>query len=146
MSIYLALDPGSINVGVALGDDDTHLPLPLCPIKRKPHKRFLLLLEELLKKHKPDTLILGLPLQTNGKIGSIAQKTLSLAYELQKLFELPIVTVDERFTTIEANEIMDEIQTKKKHREDKVDSIAAAIILKRYLDKILTNDNNNHEQ
>jgi putative Holliday junction resolvase len=134
MSVYLALDPGKVRVGVAVSDPTGTLARPLATIPRKPHKAFLEAIESLVLEHKATALVIGKPLNREGKEGPAAQRSLSLAYELKTLLNIPAETLDETLSTVEAEEIMRENKVGEKDRAYKIDSVSAAVILSRYLD------------
>jgi putative Holliday junction resolvase len=129
----MALDPGTRQVGVALSDPGANIAYPLTTIARRPHQKFLKKVLELALEHQPEQVAMGLPLAKDGSKGAAAQRALALASELRKVLNIPIETIDESFTTIEAKELFEEIGVKNKKREKLVDSFSAAIILERYL-------------
>ncbi|MDR2461275.1 MAG: Holliday junction resolvase RuvX [Deltaproteobacteria bacterium] len=140
MPRYMALDPGTQVVGVALSDPGAIIVSPLVAIPRRPHQRFLQRVKELIQEHKPEKLAMGLPLAKDGSRGIAAQKALALASELRKVLDIPIETIDESFTTVEAMELMEEAKVKLKKRSKLIDSFSAAIILERYLKQKRTED------
>jgi putative Holliday junction resolvase len=136
MSVYLALDPGKIRVGVAVSDPTGALARPLTTIPRKPHRAFLETVGSLVREHGAEALVIGKPLNAEGGIGPAAQRSLALAHELKTFLNIPCETLDETMTTVEAEEIMRQNKTKEKDRGKKRDSLAAALILTRYLDSL----------
>ena len=77
--------------------------------------------------------MLGLPLNMDDTMGDRAEKTLEFKNELERRLSVPVLLVDERLTTVEAIEIMDEAGIKVSEREKYVDMIAATIILQDYM-------------
>jgi putative Holliday junction resolvase len=137
----MALDPGAERVGVAISDPTATIATPLTVISRRPHSKFLLEIASLVAQHQPERLVVGLPLTLDGRKGPSAQRALAIASELKKVISIPITTVNESYTTLEALDILQENGiTSQKVREKKVDSLSAALILERYL-KVVSRNN-----
>ena len=79
--------------------------------------------------------VIGLPLKMDGTEGQSVEMAKSFGEELSKLISVPIKYQDERLSTVEAQRILIESGMRREKRKDKVDSIAATIILQTYLDK-----------
>ncbi len=79
--------------------------------------------------------VVGLPLDQAGKIGESAQRVLKFAQHIEKEFGLPVVTWDERFTTRSAERAMLEGDLSRKKRRERIDRIAAVLILQSFLDR-----------
>ena len=132
----LGLDYGSKTVGVAVTDTlgltaqgveiirrqkENHL--------RKTYQR----IRELCEQYDVEKIVLGLPLNMDDTMGDRAEKTLEFKNELERRLSVPVLLVDERLTTVEAIEIMDDAGIKVSEREKYVDMIAATIILQDYM-------------
>jgi putative Holliday junction resolvase len=133
MSVYLALDPGTVTVGVAVSDPTATLARPLAAIPRKPHGAFLDAVSALVSDYRPEALILGLPLEADGARGKAAQAAMSLAHELRTRLKVEVALVDERYSTVEAMELLEGPLSGKAHEPGVRDKVAAAIILERFL-------------
>ncbi|MDR1166665.1 MAG: Holliday junction resolvase RuvX [Deltaproteobacteria bacterium] len=137
MAVILALDPGLKRVGLAISDPLGTLASPLCALRRKPHGAFLEALEAIIAERAPTALVVGLPARSDGRLGKEAQAALSLAFELRAKFGLPVETVDESYTTLEAREILFRNGVPDGPRLlAKIDQCAAGLILERYLAKL----------
>ncbi len=79
-------------------------------------------------------IVLGYPKHMNADIGDRAKKSEEIAERLKQRTALPVVLWDERCTTIDAHRILSETGHHGKKRRDKVDSVAASLILQNYLD------------
>ena len=135
----LGLDFGSKTVGVAVTDPLGMTAQGLEIIRRdspKKLRRTLARLEEIIKEYQVEKIVLGYPVMLSGSEGERVEKTKEFAALLQKRCGLPIIFQDERLTTVEAYEIMDEAGIKKQDRYKYVDQIAATIILEDYLKQI----------
>ena len=132
----LGLDYGSKTVGVAVTD-----PLGLTAqgveiIRRQKEnhlRKTYQRIRELCEQYDVEKIVLGLPLNMDDTMGDRAEKTLEFKKELERRFSVPVLLVDERLTTVEAIEIMDDAGIKVNEREKYVDMIAATIILQDYM-------------
>ena len=96
---------------------------------RKTYQR----IKVLCKQYDVEKIVLGLPLNMDDTMGDRAEKTLEFKKELERRLSVPVLLVDERLTTVEAIEIMDDAGIKVSEREKYVDMIAATIILQDYM-------------
>ena len=132
----LGLDYGSKTVGVAVTD-----PLGLTAqgveiIRRQKEnhlRKTYQRIKELCEQYDVEKIVLGLPLNMDDTMGDRAEKTLEFKKELERRLSVPVFLVDERLTTVEAIEIMDDAGIKISEREKYVDMIAATIILQDYM-------------
>ncbi len=130
----LALDHGSKRVGVAVSDELRTIAQPLEFIPTEPFEAFLRRLTQLLRERDIGLLLVGMPRNMNGSCGPAALKAQELVTELKKVLDLPIRTWDERLTTVQANRVLIEGRVRRAKRKEKVDKMAAAILLQSYLD------------
>ena len=132
----LGLDYGSRTVGVAVCDPMRLSVRALEIIRRKEetHLRATFRrLAELVREYEVSELVLGYPLNMDGSAGERAEKTLAFRDELVRRLEVEVHLMDERLTTVEAEEIMAVSGVRRKDYKDKVDAVAAAIILQDWL-------------
>lgn len=133
----MGLDFGSKTVGVALTDETRTCIRPLPVIRReKPGKlrKTLSAVTELSKEYDCDRIILGLPLNMDGSEGERVRLTREFRELLMKRVDIPVILFDERLTTVEAYDVMNERGIDKSEQREIVDSVAAAIILNGYID------------
>ncbi len=132
----IGLDFGSKTVGVAVTDDLglTAISLEIIRREREGHlRKTCARIEEIIRERGIDTVVLGLPLNMNCSEGERAKKTREFAGMLKRRTGIEPVFVDERLTTVEADEIIKFTGNHKKDRKAHIDSMAAAIILEDYL-------------
>ena len=132
----MALDFGSKTCGVAVTDALGITAQGVEIIKRKsPNKlrQTLARIEELVNEYNVEKIVLGLPLNIDGSSGDRVEKTKEFSEKLSNRVDIPIEFEDERLTTVEAYEIMDELNIKKEDRDEYVDMIAAVVILEQYM-------------
>lgn len=130
---FLAIDLGDKRTGIAAGDDLTGIITPLQTIATAPHLR----LEELMKvvtSHKPDAIILGVPLNMDGSEGPAAKVARAFGDALSKRANLPVHCHDERLTSFAADQAMNQTGRTHKRKKQLRDALAAAEILRDFLD------------
>lgn len=132
----MGLDFGSKTVGVAISDPLLITAQAKEIIRREKENKLrktLARIEELCVEYEVSEIVLGLPLHMNGDEGIRAQLSREFSESLQRRTGLPVHMLDERLTTVEADEIMKEVGIRRENRKEYVDMIAAQIILQDYL-------------
>jgi len=130
----LALDHGTRRIGVAVSDETKTIAQPLEYIPAEPFAAFLERLKVLLADKEVDCILLGLPRNMDGSYGPAAQKVEAFASALKSALTIPIKMWDERLTSTMANRILIQGHVRRQQRKEKVDKMAAAILLQSYLD------------
>lgn len=128
----LGLDLGAKTLGVAI----SHTNIIANPYKTIRYNNDDSLLNEVLNiinKEKVEKIVLGLPKNMNNTSGEAALRSISFKEKLSKLVDIPIILVDERLSTIEAENILLTNDMSRKKRKSVIDSAAAMIILDTYL-------------
>ena len=139
----MGLDYGSKTVGVALSDELLLTAQAKEIIRRKEEnklRRTLARIEELIQEFGVEKIVLGLPLNMDQTPSERSQLCLEFKDKIERRTGIPVIMWDESLTTVEADEIMDEVGIKGRDRKEYVDMIAAQIILQDYLDN--NKDNN----
>jgi len=132
----LALDHGTKRIGVAVSDETRTIAQPLEYIPAEPFADFLVRLKELLVEKEIDLVLIGLPRNMDGSYGPAAQKVEAFVAVLKTAVTVPIETRDERLTSAQANRVLIQARVRRDKRREKVDKMAAAILLQSYLDGI----------
>ena len=135
----LGLDVGDRWIGVALSDPIGILASPLTVISRAETDASIEAILELVRQHKVERIVAGLPYSMDGKIGQQAEKVQDFLQQLSQHLEIPVETWDERLSTVAAGRMMAEAGVKRGRRKGQVDAAAAALILQGYLDKLRAN-------
>ena len=130
----LALDHGTKRIGVAVSDETKTIAQPLEYIPAEPFADFLARLKKLLLEKEIDLVLIGLPRNMDGTYGPAAQKVEAFVAVLRSAITVPIKTWDERLTSAQANRILIQGKVRRDQRKEKVDKMAAAILLQSYLD------------
>ena len=131
----MGLDYGEARTGVAVSDLLGITAQGVISINHKSDKELLTKLKAYIDEYKPYKIIIGLPKNMNGTEGPRVQKTKSFIEKLNKAFNIPVETLDERLTTVSSYRTMQELKTKKDKKKAIVDMMSAVFILQTYIDK-----------
>ena len=132
----LGFDVGARRIGVAVGSAFGHGARALAVIDVHGHGPDWIALDRLRKEWRPDGLIVGDPMTLEGGDQPIRLRAHAFARELQARYQLPVVLVDERLSSIEAAQrfAADRAQGRKRRRDaEALDAVAAAVIVERWL-------------
>lgn len=129
----MALDYGDVRIGVAVSDLTKTIASGLETYKCKNLELDLNHFAELAKQQDVEKFIVGLPLNMDGTEGPRAEKTRAFGDKLSALTGLPVEYIDERLTSVEAEEILISAGMKREKRKEVIDKLAATLILKSYL-------------
>jgi putative Holliday junction resolvase len=130
----LGLDVGDKTIGVALSDESATLASGLRTIRRTGLKKDLRELAELVSDRGVGTVVVGLPRSLDGSEGPQARKVRAFVEVLKAAVKVPVVTWDERLTTVAAQHALVEGGVSRARRKELVDKVAAVLILQNYLD------------
>jgi putative Holliday junction resolvase len=133
MNPILALDFGRARIGVAISDELQLLahPLETIPTKERPESR----VAKIVSDKNVDHVVAGIPRRMNGQIGTAATEVLDFVEKLRAILPCPVVTWDERLTTVAAHRALRDAGKKTRHTRGYVDQVAAQMILQSYLDR-----------
>ena len=135
MGRVIAFDIGDKRVGVALSDPLGIMALPQKTYWRKGYEKDLQALSLIAKESCVEKIVCGLPLNFDGSESEQTGKTREFIDGLKKYVDIPIVTADERFTTLMARRVLIEADMRREKRKEVIDSIAASYILEDYIKK-----------
>ena len=130
----MAIDYGDARTGVALSDPTGFLAGQTFLIKSRKQEVVLEELAALVQRQGAQELVMGYPRNMDGTVGPRAEKYAAFARRLEEATGLPVALWDERRTTVDAHRILGEQGVRAKNRKDKIDSVAATLILEGYLD------------
>lgn len=124
----VALDYGEKRIGVAVAQTEVGIALPMTvlPADLQTVLRFL-------KEQKPDRIVVGIPYRLSGEAGRRAQQVRAFIDALHAQLNIPIDTIDERFSSREAEGRLLQAGYRRRDRRAIQDSIAAALLLETYL-------------
>ncbi|ODS30824.1 MAG: holliday junction resolvase [Candidatus Scalindua rubra] len=132
----LGIDYGEKRVGLAISTPIGNIAQGLPTIERADGTDYLEELADIINEKDIGKIVIGLPKNMNDTIGEKAEEVLEFVETLKSKFKIPIITVDERLTTVRAHRAMSEAKISRKRRKKSVDMISAQLILQCYLDKL----------
>jgi putative Holliday junction resolvase len=131
----LGLDIGKKRLGIAMSDEMGWTAQGLETFESQGIDKDLEHLARLIQVYGVTEIVVGLPKDQYGEIGTAAKEVLDFVELCKARFDIPIVTWDERFTTVAATRSLIEADLSRKRRKKVVDKVAAVLILQGYLDR-----------
>jgi putative Holliday junction resolvase len=130
----LGVDLGHKRIGLALSDTEAEFAFPAGTLSSKGRKQDLAALCSLIVEREVGRVVVGLPRHMDGRIGPEAEAAESFARALETKSGVRVETLDERWTSQEAERsLRDQGQSARRARQH-VDEVAASIILRTYLE------------
>jgi putative Holliday junction resolvase len=133
MSPYLGIDYGSSRCGIAVSDPSDTLATAVATHREGRDGSLLERLRELVAAYQIDAIVVGWPLTVRGEAGAMAQRVQRFADRLERTLGLPVVLLDERYTSQEAERAL-RGRGRRRAKGD-IDALAAELILQTYLDR-----------
>ena len=130
----LGIDPGTKNIGLAISDINKTIATPLGVLKNKKYKDLVNYIKETQHNHGLSGIVIGYPINMDGTIGPKAQSSNSLADNLNKDTDLPILLWDERLSTAVVEKMLISADISRNKRKKNIDKLAASYILQGFLD------------
>ncbi len=130
----LALDVGDRRIGVAVSDELGLTAQGVTTIHRRSWAADLDDIARLVETWRAETIVVGLPLTLEGAIGPRAQTVQAFIKRLGSAVKVPILTWDERFSTVTAERVLIDANLSRAKRRGVIDKTAAVVILQHFLD------------
>ena len=131
----LGIDLGSKRIGIAVSDRTGTIASPLLVLQRSGSlRRDHAAIAALVVEEEAEMLVVGLPLNMNGTSGPAAKAAIAEAEALATVVGVPVITFDERRTTVTADRALMEARIGARARRALVDKVAAAVLLQTWLD------------
>jgi putative Holliday junction resolvase len=134
MPRILGLDFGTKRVGAAVSDPSRSIATPLEVYERRDPAQDARHYISLVREHEIERIVIGMPVHISGREGSSANLARTWGDWLSEATGLPVVSFDERYTTVEAEESLIAAGLKRSKRKGLRDMLAARILLQAYLD------------
>jgi len=131
----LSLDLGERRIGVALSDETETLATALTTLRAVGPRKDAQAVATLVREHDAGAVVVGVPRRLDGSLGPQAAKALAFVERLRRSLRVPIVTRDERLTSVAADEQLAEAGVRRRARKALVDQVSAVLILQEYLDE-----------
>ncbi|MCA1958331.1 MAG: Holliday junction resolvase RuvX [Nitrospira sp.] len=132
----LALDYGTKRIGVALSDELWWTARPLETFERRTLDQDIAHVATLVASHEVERVVLGLPLQLDGREGPAVRSMREFVIKLEAALSVPLVLWDERMTTKAAEDFLIAADVSRKKRKGVVDRVAASLLLQGYLTSV----------
>jgi len=130
----MGLDVGTHTIGIAISDELGLTAQGLKTLKRKSNEDDLREITAIIVQFEISKIVVGLPRNMNGTLGKQAENVLGWVDVLKDQTQLPVVTWDERLSTVGANRVLLEADLSRRKRKKVIDKLAAVLILQGYLD------------
>jgi putative Holliday junction resolvase len=131
----LGVDLGTKRIGLATSDASGTLASPLQVLNRsgsrlQDHQA----IAAIVKEYEIVCVVVGMPLSMSGAVGAAAQSATIEVSQMTSVVGVPVLTYDERLTTVSAHQILQENNVSTRDRKNVIDKIAAAVMLQSWLD------------
>lgn len=130
----LAFDFGERRIGVAVGEHLIKSANPLTTIDNESNDVRFTRITQLIEEWQPKLLVVGLPLSLEGAETEITQLCKKFARRLNGRFNLPVALIDERYSSAQASQLLNETGIKGWAQKPMLDQVAAQTILQSYFD------------
>ena len=132
---YLGLDLGTKTLGVAITDTTGLIarPLKVIHFPKEDYETALRELQNILDEYDISKIALGLPKNMDGTVGFASKRSLKFKEMIESITDIPVALVDERLTTVLAENILLEADVSRKKRKSVIDGVAAVLILETLL-------------
>lgn len=134
MERLLGLDVGDKTIGVAVSDLLGITAQGITTIRRESNKQSYEDVKKYIDEYSINKVVVGLPKNMDGSIGEQSEKVMKFATKLKNKYDIEIVYIDERLTTVSAERILIEGDVRRENRKKIIDKVAATYILQFYLD------------
>ena len=132
----LAFDFGERRIGVAVGEHLINSANPLTTINNESNEVRFAAITQLINEWQPKLLVVGLPLSLDGSETEVTQLCKKFARRLNGRFNLPVIMIDERYSSTEASQLLNETGIKGRAQKAMLDQVAAQTILRSYFDSL----------
>ncbi len=131
----LCLDVGEKRIGIAISDPGGQVAFPRKVLKRTSWEKDLRTIFDVIEENQVNMLVIGHPITLSGGKSQQTLLTEEFTNRVKNKIDIETILWDERLSTSEADKSLSRMGTKSRKRKDKIDSIAASLILQNYLDK-----------
>lgn len=132
----LAFDFGERRIGIAVGEHLINNANPLTTIDNESNEVRFATITQLINEWQPKLLVVGLPLSLDGSETEVTQLCKKFARRLNGRFNLPVIMIDERYSSAEASQLLNETGIKGRAQKAMLDQVAAQTILRSYFDSL----------
>jgi putative Holliday junction resolvase len=130
----LAFDFGERRIGIAVGEHLLASATPLMTIDNESNEIRFQIITKLVSEWQPRLLVVGLPLSLDGTEHEVTQLCKKFARRLNGRFNIPVMLIDERYSSVEASQRLNEAGIRGRAQKEMLDQVAAQTILQSYFD------------
>ena len=135
-SPLIAIDIGTVRIGMAIADPDTNIAMPLTTIHIRHSDDPYREIADIIAQHGSTRIVVGWPLELDGSEGAAIKRTKAFLQRLKAVApNIKSARQDERLSSVAAENALQAMQTTGSQKKNKVDAIAASLILQMFLDK-----------
>ena len=132
----MGLDIGSVTVGVSLSDGLKMIASSYTVIRYEVENEELYQkIVDIIKEEEVDEVIVGMPYRMNGDFSVGCERSRRFIEGIKKIIDVKIIEIDERMSTVSAQNALLTFDVSRKKRKQVVDKVAATVILQSYLDR-----------
>jgi len=135
-STAMCFDFGEQRIGVAVGEHLLASANPLTTIDNESNTVRFTMIEQLIQEWRPKLLVVGLPLSLDGEETNVSQLCKKFARRLNGRFNIPVLLIDERYSSVEASSMLNQSGIKGRAQKVMLDQVAAQTILQSYFDSL----------
>ena len=132
---FLGIDIGEKRVGVAEGDSQVGIAVPHSTLRRTSDRQLIAEIKALAIESGTDVLVVGEPRRLDGSVGPAAERARAFARKLGKACALPVRTVNEALTSVEAKRRLRAVGVDPRKHPERIDATAAQILLQEEMDR-----------
>jgi len=132
----MGVDYGQRRIGLALSDPTQTLSSSLMTITNKGINAVVAELRRIVSENSISAIVVGMPLNMNGSVGPRGEETIGFMNVINDRLQLPVIPWDERLTSVSAQQVLILSGKSPSRNKDKIDRIAAAILLQTFLDRL----------
>ncbi len=143
--VLLGIDYGTKRVGVAVSDMYQKYASPLFNHQRQGKQADERFFRKLIPEYRPVGLVVGLPIHLSGDESEKSAEARRFAAWLSSVMSLPVAFQDERFSSFQAEQLLLQAEFSKKKRKERMDKVAAQILLQTFLDARQPTERNSAE-
>ncbi len=134
----LAFDFGEKRIGVAIGETMLKVAHPLTTITEEENHAKFAKIANIIQEWRPSLLLVGLPMHMDGQPHLLTQLAKKFSQRLEGRFNLPVMMMDERLSSVEAAQNLNEMGIKGREQKSMLDAVAAQSILQSYFNGLTT--------
>jgi len=132
---FLAVDLGAARIGLALSDETGTLATGLPTLRSVSPRQDARRIADLVREHGVGEVVVGMPFRLDGSVGPKGEEAEAFAGRLRRSVRVPVLLRDERLTSVAADERLAAAGVKRRDRRDRLDRVAAEILLQEHLDE-----------